>query len=212
VVHDLPVSTLSVTGTVVHVGLHAALGGAWRLRWLNDLNLVITHEPVDWDAVLFRAHQWRAGHLLGVALLRSARLLNAAVPDDVIIDLLGSRAHRDAIDALDRRWSPVSAAPAPARLWPQFVREAWSDSLRTVAWRARRRAVNRLGAVTQRRGRPVMTTPSGGDHGRARYVRLVERGELDEAPRPKRRPRIRGAGRTVGLTTRPGRVSYCRQD
>jgi hypothetical protein len=53
----------------VHLGLHAALGGAWRLRWLNDLNLVITHESIDWSAVLFRARQWRASHLLGVALV-----------------------------------------------------------------------------------------------------------------------------------------------
>jgi hypothetical protein len=191
-IRDLPVSTLSVTDTVVHLGLHAALGGAWRLRWLNDLKLLIAHEVVDWASVQARADQWRARRLLGVTLMRSARLLNADVPDDVITGLLGSRLYRSTAEALDRLWPPVTAmhGTAPGRLWPQFVRDSWPDALRAAAWRVRRRASNGLRGFWHGREHPEMMSPSGGDRERERYLRLVERGELDGA-------RSSGLGRAV---------------
>ena len=184
-VHGLAVETLSTTDTVVHLGVHAALGGAWRLRWLNDLKLVIAHEPVDWHAVVERARQWRARHLLAIALMRSQRLLHADVPGHVLADLLATPGARALVRTVDRVWSPVAAthALAPARLWPQFVRDTWADALRAAAWRVRRRAGNGLRGFWHDRERPEAMDPSGGDDGRGRYLGLVERGDLDRARR-----------------------------
>jgi hypothetical protein len=181
IIHDQQASTLSVTDTVVHLGLHAALGGACRLRWLNDLKLVIDHEAVDWGSVLARCCEWRASRLLGVTLARSARLLGSDVPDDVLTELMGSRLYRSTTEMLDRMSSPMTATRswAPARLWPQFVRESWQDTLRAVGWRVRRRAANGLRGFWHERERPEMMTPSGGHHGRERYLRLVEGGQFD---------------------------------
>jgi hypothetical protein len=108
--------------------------------------------------------------------------------------------YRCATEALDRMWSPVTATRswAPPRLWPQFVRDSWLDTTRAVSWRIRRRAGNGLRGFGYGREHPEMMTPSGGASGRERYLRLVERGELDStavAPTVTSGPATAGATR-----------------
>lgn len=69
---------------LVHVCLHAALAGASRLSWLLDVTLSAQDRPVDWARVRATAERWGVPNAVGLVLQRSARLLDAPVPAEVL--------------------------------------------------------------------------------------------------------------------------------
>lgn len=185
---DIPggaVPTLSVANTVVHVALHAALGGAWQRRWFEDMRAVIAAHDVDWSAVVARAADWRVRRLVGVALARAKHFGRAEVPDDVLMALLRSAGSRRSIAWFDRVFTPLRATHdwSPARLWPHLLRDDWRAMTRAAGWRIERRLRNGPSGFWRGRTMPHEMIPSGGDAGRARYLRLVSTGALDRSTR-----------------------------
>lgn len=184
-VGGIPVPTMSVTNTVVHVALHAGLGGAWQRKWFDDMRLLAEHEDVDWAAVVARARRWRVTRLVGVALTRAVHLADANIPADVLRALLPPPLTPRVVGSLDRVLPPKSARHegSPARLWPNVTRDRWPDVARAGAWRLRRRARGGLVRSADAARIPEMLRPSGGPGGRERYLRLVESGRFDRTTR-----------------------------
>lgn len=178
---DQDVRTLSVTNTLVHVATHAAIGGAWRRRWFDDIRLIIAQEQVDWDAVVSRATQWRVRRLAGVALARAAAYGDAEVPGRVLNALLPGWASKELIARVDRRWPPTKATRESsfARVWPHVTRDRWRDVGRAIGWRIDRRAHNGLHGHRRDRRLPIEMMRSGGASGRSRYFAMVETGVLE---------------------------------
>jgi hypothetical protein len=74
------VATLSPTGQLVHLCLHAMLAGGHSLVWLKDIELSIANRPPDWDELVARALRYRLGLACALLLEASGRLLGAEVP------------------------------------------------------------------------------------------------------------------------------------
>jgi len=174
------VQTLSVTNTVVHVAMHAALGGAWQARWFSDIQAFTRAHDIDWADVVERAKSWRVGRLVGVALLRAATLGDATVPADVIRRLLACPLARTLVVGIDRMWPPTAASHdwSPARLWPHLLRDSALDTVRAAAWRIERRTRNGVRGFWHGRTMPHEMVPSGTDATRQRYFELVAAGAL----------------------------------
>jgi hypothetical protein len=102
VVSGVDVLTLDPIDNLVYIALHACIEGGDRLMWLKDVEQAVLNDRPQWDAVVDRAFEWSANLHLGTMLLRSRRLLNTPVPDDVIHALIPSRAWRALLAAADR--------------------------------------------------------------------------------------------------------------
>jgi hypothetical protein len=161
--------------------MHAALGGAWRRRWFDDIRLLIAREPIDWDAVTSRATQWRVRRLVGVALARAAAYGDADVPEMVLDALLEGWPSKEHIARLDRLRPPTQAARESsfARVWPHVARDRWQDVVRAISWRIDRRTHNGLRGYWYGRDLPIEMMPSGGSSGRSRYLAKVESGAME---------------------------------
>lgn len=62
---------------VLHVALHAAMGGAHRLIWLKDLERELAAVPPNWSILGQRAESWGAAAAVAIVLERAMRLLDA---------------------------------------------------------------------------------------------------------------------------------------
>jgi Uncharacterised nucleotidyltransferase len=60
-VEGIAATTFDAVDTIVHLAVHAALGGADRLSWFDDIRRSILVESPPWDAVIERARSWGAG-------------------------------------------------------------------------------------------------------------------------------------------------------
>jgi hypothetical protein len=97
-----PVRTLDPPDTLIHLALHACKEGGRRLIWLKDVEQSVLNDRPDWDEVVRRAHDWGVGLFVGTILLRTARLLDLAVPATVTRELIPSRSWRTVLASADR--------------------------------------------------------------------------------------------------------------
>jgi hypothetical protein len=141
------VRTLDPEDTLLHLCAHAALSGGDRLIWMKDIERAIEVDGPDWAIVIERAHAWRAGPTVALALARTSRTLGVTVPNDVLRSLFRG-ALREPLSAwLDRRW-PVErsvGAVTPASLWAQVLRSSWAGTGRALANRGVRAARSLVG-------------------------------------------------------------------
>jgi hypothetical protein len=183
-VEGQPVQTLDPVDTLLHLGLHAALGGADRLGWLEDVRRSVAVEAPDWSEVVRRATEWRSGPPVAVTLRRAQQLLGAAVPDDVLRRLDRSAVLRSVGGYLDRRWPAF--APHRRRgivaLWPQLVRHDTRATALTMLERASRPVAVRLRRLA---GEPApdadvgaVFVASGAEDERRRFMTAVAEGSL----------------------------------
>jgi hypothetical protein len=192
--------TLDPVDTLLHVAFHASLSGGDRLVWAKDIEQAVLQGPVDWDAVVRRALQWRAALPVGAMLLRSASVLGAPVPGGVVRALVPSRIRRTLQRTIDRVQPPgaLLGEPSITRLLSLHTglgaRLALAEGARRVGLRVRR--VGDRAATTN----PLLA--DAGDHAdRQRY--LAEVAGFRSAPAARRRERPRsdsgnarsGAGR-----------------
>lgn len=56
-----------------------------RLEWICGVAELLRSKPLDWNRVLERAQRWHASKMLGAALLLASELLDAPVPESVIV-------------------------------------------------------------------------------------------------------------------------------
>ena len=75
--------------TVLHLCLHTSRAGGHRLIWSKDIERAIAVLQPDLDAVVERAHRFRCGPPVGIALERARRLLGAEVPAATVDALTG---------------------------------------------------------------------------------------------------------------------------
>jgi putative nucleotidyltransferase-like protein len=178
----LTVATLDPVDTLVHLCLHAALGGADRLLWLSDVMRAVETTAPPWDDVVARAREWRAGPSTALVLRRARQVLDADVPDHVLAALEPSRLRVAVGRRLERR-TPVpgraDGRSAPA-LWSQILRDGNGRTARAGLTRALRPAAN---IVHRLRGEPTpdrevgtgaILEPAGGDDARRAYLRGVD--------------------------------------
>lgn len=84
---DLPV--LDSADTFLATALHAAVNGAYRLLWSKDLErLAAGATEEEWGQLVRRCRHGRVAVPVALVLLRSRRLLGAAVPEEVLRALL----------------------------------------------------------------------------------------------------------------------------
>ena len=98
----VPVATLGRADTVVHLGLHGCLSGGNRIGWLKDIEQCLLSEEPDWDEIVVRAREWRAGLALAAMVIRAQRVLALPVPPGVVRSLAPGRAWRAAVALADR--------------------------------------------------------------------------------------------------------------
>jgi hypothetical protein len=185
-VEGISVRTLDAVDTLLHLCLHAALGGADRLGWLEDVRRSIVVEAPSWGEVVTRARGWRAGAPIAVTLRRSRDLLGGPVPGWVLTSLDRSAIRRHLGEWIDRR---TLADQTPKGLdlmglWPELVRDGAWPTLRAVLARASRPvtgAAYRLAGepgVDRGRGEGAVFKPSGTPRDRRRFMDAVAAGEL----------------------------------
>ncbi|MCP5025787.1 MAG: nucleotidyltransferase family protein [Actinomycetia bacterium] len=134
---------------LVHLAVHAGLGGAQRVTWLADVAALIRTDPPSWDTVVSRLAGTGVAQMVGQVLDRTGQELDADIPAATIEALVPGPAL-----ALRRR----SDRSVPS-LETQLVR-AYSG-LAVAVWRDRPWAtLAHVGAVTHdriqaRRGRSI---------------------------------------------------------
>jgi len=179
------VPTLGPADTLTHLALHAALGGADRLGWFEDVRRSIVFDAASWDEVVERARSWRAGPSVAVTLARARAAIGAEVPDRVLRSLDPSATRRAVGGWIDRRWSTadVHGGRSPAVLWAQLVRDGIGPTARTVG----HRVVQPVSGVYRHvAGEPridpgspsaAVFQPAGTEAEQRRYLRAVASGE-----------------------------------
>ena len=108
VVGGCAIPTLAVDDTIVHLALHACTSGGNRLIGYKDLEQAVLGLRVDWDAVIKRAHEWRAGQATAVMLVVATRALDFDVESETIRALSPGPVWRR-LARLTDRLSPVEA-------------------------------------------------------------------------------------------------------
>lgn len=127
--------TLDAADTLVHVAVHACLGGGDRLVWLKDLDGCVRYDTPDWDAVVRRSHRWSVHLLVCLMLARARATLGTDVPDDVLRALAPAAPWRGLLHVVDRLSPPQRSTDAgtPATLLARSTRVTAAESLLNVA-------------------------------------------------------------------------------
>lgn len=175
------VHALQLPLALVHVGLHAALSGAHRLVWLQDVAAFQGRPDLDWDAVVRTARRVGAGPALALVLQR-ARSVGGDTPAGVLSDLDPVGAWRAVAAATDRLAPPGVdvGRGSVGQLVARSSRPTGAASLREVVRRtaAWARPGARRGALTAAElfdptSATSMSHPSGGPEGRRAYIAAV---------------------------------------
>jgi hypothetical protein len=178
----LSIVTLGEVDTLVHLCVHAALGGADRLLWLSDVARSIARTPPSWELVVERAHAWRAGPSTALVLRRAREVLGADAPEEVEHALDPSPLHRAVGRWVERRW-PIeqwAGQQTAAGVWSEGLREGVGRTAQALGARAVRPAAN---AVRRFRGEPTahrdggtgaILEAAGGQEAREAYLRSVD--------------------------------------
>lgn len=118
------VSTLDPTDSLLHLAVHAALGGGDRLIWLKDMQQSIVHRGPDWDELISRARVWRVQVPVAVMLRRAERSVGAVIPDGVVEALTPQRSWRALTTAADRAFPAARSRGGgdPARMLARTAR------------------------------------------------------------------------------------------
>jgi hypothetical protein len=163
------VPTLDAEDGILHLALHAALGGGDRLLWLSDVRRAVATWRPAWETVEARARAWRIGAPVGLILDRSRQVLGADIPPDVARRLLGRRAAGVArwVDRLSPWQYGMGRVAAPSRLVARGIGHGLVGGLAWVAWRS----VRNLDPHQARRASSF--TPQGDEQDRAAYIAAV---------------------------------------
>lgn len=158
---------------LLHLAVHAGLGGANRLDQLRDLSVAVT-DDVDWPTFVERARAAAVSGLVGHTLDRAAIAAGAPVDDHVLHTLAG-------VGSLRRRRRFDGDVVAMRRVGVHWRRDDPRAAVR-AAWRSvYARVPARLGGpggwdFTDPGGTLFHDRASGGESARRRFVELVERG------------------------------------
>jgi hypothetical protein len=179
-VGEAEVSALDGVDQLIHVALHSAFSGGARLDQLRDIAGLAANDEIDWDELVVRARAYRAAHMVGHALDRSAEVLDAAVPAEVRAKLTGWVRH--VRRAIDRR--PPRRLTG-RKLYVRWITQGHRDDLVTTARVAAKLLQMNAAARLGRQGRfdagdvggPLYyDTDAGGPEARAAYLAYAASG------------------------------------
>jgi Uncharacterised nucleotidyltransferase len=176
--HAVP--TLASEDTLVHLALHACTSGGNRLIACKDLEQVILGTPVNWDAVIERAHQWHAGQATAVMLIFASRALDFEVQSEMTRALSPGPIWRRLARLADRL-APVETWSGGDSLIRDLCRTTREDDRASTYALARRfasfaKSRTRVGPHKVDRDPTSPTSllfPGGGEHDRAAYFSAV---------------------------------------
>jgi hypothetical protein len=167
------VLTLDPIDTLLHIALHAGLSGGRKLSWLKDIERAASH-PIEWDELMRRARAWGAAEVIAVSFRRSHALLNAPIPDEVIVTLSGSRVWQTLVRGSERL-SPPDLPPNRPTLARAVTRATRSGALPSLAALLSRLAADmaaRLARLTGRSG-AILSAAEGDERDRMAYFEAV---------------------------------------
>lgn len=125
------VPTLDVEDTLLHVALHGAFSGGYRLSWVKDVDALVTLGDCDWGELARRARAARVTLPVGAMLRRARRLLGADVPRSVMSELDTPRSAALALEIGEHL--ATSSALARGRRTAQLLMLSARADLRTSA-------------------------------------------------------------------------------
>jgi len=161
-VGGVSVLTPDAPDTLIHLALHACKEGGDRLIWLKDIEQAVINDRPSWKEVVDRALGWRVNLFVGAMLIRARGVVGAPVPDDVVHELIPSRAWRGVLRSLDTAF-PVgvwSGRETPATIVVQATRDDLGATVAFLANGALRRARGALRPQSAgRRGLPAVGEP-----------------------------------------------------
>lgn len=99
--HNFP--TMTPEDTLLHLAVHQAINHQFDAPWLRnllDIHLLAAAGTLDWPQATERARRWRLATVLWVVLRLAQRLLDTAVPPDVMEGLVPPLWRRWLIDRL----------------------------------------------------------------------------------------------------------------
>jgi hypothetical protein len=131
------IRTLAAEDTLVHLALHACTSGGNRLIGCKDLEQAVRRGPVDWPAVVTRAHEWHAGQATAVMLIVASRALRFEVADETIRALSPGPVWRRLARVADRL-APVEAWDGGGSLARDVCRSTRRDDWASTYALARR--------------------------------------------------------------------------
>ena len=183
------IPTLAVEDTLVHLALHACTSGGNRLIGYKDIEQAVRRLPIDWDAVVARAHEWRAGQATAVMLVVASRALDFDVERETIRVLSPGPIWRRLARLADRL-SPVENWNGGDSLIRDVCRSTRGDERASISTLTRRGASF---AKTRRRVGPhkvdrdpaspsSLLFPGGDETDRAAYFTAVEQSSPDASP------------------------------
>jgi Uncharacterised nucleotidyltransferase len=162
--------------TLLQLAVHAGLSGGAKLAWLKDIDRAAADPGLDWDELVIRARQWRAAEVAAVSLRRSAQLLNAPVPDEVVEALAGSRVWQTIVRGSERL-SPAGRLPnrpSLSRSVTRATRGGLGASIAALTTRLGDDTAARAGRLLGRR-RAILAS-AGDDSDRMAYFEAVQNG------------------------------------
>ncbi|HEY8339153.1 MAG TPA: nucleotidyltransferase family protein [Egibacteraceae bacterium] len=162
------VRTLDPVDTLLHLCLHACLGGGQRLVWLKDVERAAA-AVCDWDEVVARARASRTALVAAVTLSRAHHVLGALVPAGVV-DALAPRLGWRALAAASARARPPQRSdggPSWDRMLCRATRATTAASVAELARRASAAARERLDS------RPHAPPPPAAPGARRAYLSWV---------------------------------------
>jgi hypothetical protein len=175
--NGIEVLTLDPVDMLLHVALHACLGGGRRLVWLKDVERVIATDALPWDAVVARALDWGAGDAVATVLARARRTLGADVPNAVLREL-ARRPRRVVTRTVDRLWPAERSAGRAASPAELVARTAGRGGATAVGQLVRGARLRLAGRPARARHGHLMFAPSGGAGEREAYLAAVHRCEI----------------------------------
>jgi Uncharacterised nucleotidyltransferase len=187
-VAEMSVATFDDVDTLLHLCLHAAMGGGHRLVWMSDIDRCVAVDRPDWDAVVARTRQWQVTVPVGLMLARARRTLGTPVPVPVTRLLIGTRASHAVATLTDTVW-PVRRASdrgSPARMLARSARATMPATRRELAGRLRNLGPRHLRELLRPDSKvprsSMLYRPSDEGTTRSAYLASVASGEESAQP------------------------------
>lgn len=189
---DVDAWSLDPDDFLAHLALHASFGATQQLRRLLDIERTVASWSPDWEVLVQRCRAWRVGLPVSVMLNRARQTLGAAVPEEVVEALAGSRPNRLLARQLSE-WAPSGRLPGGRSVKNGITRSLRDGLLATAgefAGETRQAIVQFLDRRGTEPGESDQGDGPGGHAGFEAYLDMVERadcyGHLGTTTNPRR--------------------------
>jgi hypothetical protein len=170
------VLTLDPADTLLQLAVHAGLSGGAKLAWLKDIDRAAADPALDWQQLVARARAWRVAEVVAVSFRRSAQLLDAPIPPQVMDALSGSRVWVQIVRGSERLSPPDRPPnqPSLSRAVVRATRRGLGASITALLARLAGDVKAHAGHLLGRR-RAILAS-AGDDADRVAYFEAVQHG------------------------------------